>query len=236
MNIENGKNSLNNGELEAALEVFQLAVEAQPTDHEATYFLGLTQLKLDRPSLALMHFNRSLELCPDNPVYLSDRAVAKLRLEDQRGAMTDLNHCVELDPHYSFRYSMRAFVRDAIGDVHGAVEDYRKAVELDPEDAIAHNNLGLSEEKLGYTSEAESNFRMADTLAGIEHGETVSEHTLEWKKDAPQEEPTPHTTAAPTGSPSAKDYIRTVSRVFTDAEQRKEFFRFTMDLFRKDAK
>ena len=40
-------------------------------------------------------------------------------------------------------------------------------IELDPEDAIILNNLGLAEQKLGYTARARERFKNSDDLLGI---------------------------------------------------------------------
>lgn len=228
--IAKGKELLNRGQIEAAIEQFQLTVEAMPSHHEAVYLLGLAYLRSEHFPLALMQFDRALELSPNNPNYLSDRGVVKLRMKDNQGALSDLNRCVELDPNYSYRYSLRAFVRNALGDIHGAMEDYEKAVSLDPSDPIAYNNLGLCQEQLGYQSKAESNFRLADKLEGIERPNAVSDHTVSLKDKNPK---------SPTDAKSELEpstYLNVIRKVFTDPSERAEFFRFTGNLFKLNRK
>lgn len=113
---------------------------------------------------ALQLFNKALELDPDQPDYLSDRAVTYFHLGKKDLAMIDLNRAQQLDPENPYRYSSRAFVKDSLGDIEGAVSDYEKATNLDPNDAVAWNNLGLLEEKKGYLKKAQSHFKKADEL------------------------------------------------------------------------
>jgi Flp pilus assembly protein TadD len=230
VHIRKGKELLDQGQIDAAIEQFQLTVEALPSHHEAVYLLGLAYLRSEHFPLALMQFDRALELSPNNPNYLSDRGVVKLRMKDQQGALHDLNRCVELDPNYSFRYSLRAFVRNAIGDIHGAMEDYEKAVSLDPTDPIAYNNLGLCQEQLGYQSQAERNFRMADKLEGIDRPDVVSDHTVSLSDKSSIATTELKTELEPS------TYLNIIKRVFTDPNERAEFFRFTGNLFKLNRK
>ena len=216
--IEAGKTLLQNGEIESALKHFQQVVDSNPVFHLAIYYVALCHLKLDKVPMALIGFDRSLELSPNNVMYLSDRAVAKLRLKDEHGTMADLDMCVELDPNYSYRYSLRAFIRNGFGDVDGAIADYKKAIELDPEDPITINNLGMCEEQRGYKSSAQRRFEQADKLSGT--GGKKDGHTIQMKskeREVIEVKPT---------------YWDTIRSVFTDSGQRSEFLRFTGNLLK----
>ncbi|MCF8465000.1 MAG: tetratricopeptide repeat protein [Flavobacteriales bacterium] len=220
--IEEGKKLLQKGEIESALKHFQLAMDANPVNHLAIYYVALSHLKLDKIPMALIEFDRALELSPNNVMYLSDRAVTKLRLKDEQGSMSDLNKCVELDPKYSYRYSLRAFIRNGFGDIEGAIADYKIAIELDPEDPIAINNLGMCEEAQGYKSSAQRRFEQADKLSGL--APKKDEHTIPLKsekREIKEEKPT---------------YWNTIRSVFTDNNQRSEFLRFTGNLLKGKSK
>lgn len=216
--IEEGKALLQKGEIESAHKHFQLAVDSNPVNHLAIYYVALSHLKLDKIPVALIEFDRALELSHNNVMYLSDRAVTRLRLKDEEGTMADLNKCVELDPKYSYRYSLRAFIRNGFGDVEGAISDYKKAIELDPEDTIAINNLGMCEEQQGYKSSAQRRFEQADKLSGI--APKKDDHTIPLKSQEREVKEV---------KPSYWDMVRSV---FTDSEQRSEFLRFTGNLLK----
>lgn len=95
-------------------------------------------------------------------------------LGDKENALADINRSLEIEPHYSYRYSSRAFIKEAFGDTAGAIEDYKMCIALDPDDAIAYNNLGLLEERQGYTQLAKKHFGIADKLAGVKPKERVN--------------------------------------------------------------
>jgi tetratricopeptide (TPR) repeat protein len=224
-NIQIGIDLISKGELEGALKQFDLMVEANPIDHLAIYYVGLCHLKMDKVSTSIIHFDRALELAPNTVNYLSDRAVAKLRAKDKNGTLADLDRCVELEPNYSYRYSLRGFARNSFGDAEGAIADYKKAIELDPEDPITLNNLGLVEEAQGYKTEAQRNFEAADKLSGYDSKKRAENHTIQLNTaNRPGKN---HSEAS-----DEQGYWGTIKKVFTDADQRSEFFKFTSDLLR----
>jgi Flp pilus assembly protein TadD len=233
--ISKGETHLQAGEIQDALRCFELAVELLPDDHRAIYLMALSHLKLGQEATALVQFNRALELNPENPNYLSDLAVTKLRLGDKEGAMHDLNRCVELDSKNSYRFALRAFARNGMGDVEGAINDYRKAVELDPEDPIALNNLGMAEESFGYTDSAKKHFALADKMSAKSN--FPKDHTIDFSKKKTQ-------SATPIELPLAESiesnaqknetYWSTIVKVFTEKQQRDEFFQFAKNLFKSE--
>jgi len=231
--IAAGESHLQAGNLNDAMQCFELALELAPDHHRGIYLSALTHLKLGQEATALVQFNRALELSPNNPNYLSDLAVTKLRTGDKDGAMRDLDRCVQLDPNYGFRYALRAFARSSMGDVQGAIDDYKRAIELDPEDAISYNNLGMAEEQMGYVDSSKLRFAMAD---GLSAKETVpKDHTIPFH----QEKSRPivaEVEAAATELVPSETYWTTISKVFTDKTQRQEFLQFAAGLLKKDAK
>lgn len=125
---------------------------------------GKAAYKEQNYALAIELFSKALDADPDNAYIYYERGISYFHLNKKSLALVDFDKAVELQPENPFRYSGRAFVRDACGDIDGAIKDYKKAVEIDPDDAVAQNNLGLLEEKKGYTSYKER-FRKADELA-----------------------------------------------------------------------
>jgi len=224
--IEKGVELISKGDIEGALNLFELVVESNPVDHLAIYYVGLCHLKMDKVSTAVLHFNRALEIAPNTVNYLSDRAVAKLRVRDQEGSLADLDKCVELDPNYSYRYSLRAFAKNSFGDADGAIEDYIKAIELDPSDPITYNNLGLAQEAKGYQTDARKSYEKSNELSGYDPNRKAKDHTIELKK---QEEKV-RMEELPAEQPGT--YWETIKSVFTNSEQRSEFFKFTGNLIR----
>ena len=109
---------------------------------------------------------------PDAAEYYIERGVCKFNLRFKH-AIQDFNQGIEMEPDNAYFYSCRAYIRDKIGDTEGSIEDYTKALELDPEDAITLNNLGLAEQKLGYTARARARFKDSDDLLGVKSLDTT---------------------------------------------------------------
>jgi tetratricopeptide (TPR) repeat protein len=101
---------------------------------------------------------------PDAAEYYVERGVCKFNLRFKY-AIQDFDQAIEMEPDNAYYYSCRAYIRDKTGNTEGSVDDYTKALELDPEDAIILNNLGLAEQKLGFTAKARERFKYSDDLA-----------------------------------------------------------------------
>lgn len=189
------------------------------------YTEGMLLLDQGKFEPALQLFNKALELDPDQPDFLSDRAVAYFHLEKKDLAIIDLNRAQQLDPENPYRYSSRAFVKDSLGDIDGAISDYEKATSLDPKDAVAWNNLGLLEEKKGYLKKAQSHFNKADELiqknTNEESGKEKFIPMSEIKKELP--ETSDGNKIKKTNTDSAWQHVKYA--VFTRTG-RKEFFSF----------
>jgi tetratricopeptide (TPR) repeat protein len=191
---------------------------------------------------ALAAFERAMEAIDSHPDLIHDRAVAMFNLGRKEEALEELNRAVQLQPDYSYRYSSRAYMKSALKDLHGAIADYKKAIELDPEDAIALNNLGLLEEQLGYSKEAQDRYKVADELMGI-----LKDNQIDSDEDRPKTPPKvkPLTEdqvtrqPRPENAPPLQDRSREIiieeekrslwieiKAVFTTRGRVKEFFRF----------
>jgi tetratricopeptide (TPR) repeat protein len=104
-----------------------------------------------------------------NAYYFGERGVCKFQLR-YKSAMDDLNEAIRLEPDNAYHYSCRAYMKDKLGDTEGSIEDYSLSLELDPENEVTLNNLGLAEEKLGYTKNAREHMKKADALAALSKG------------------------------------------------------------------
>ncbi|MFZ5553663.1 MAG: tetratricopeptide repeat protein [Bacteroidota bacterium] len=183
------------------------------------YKKGMEYLEKGEYEKALACFNEALEIKPDTPDFLSDRAVAYFHLRKFELSIIDLNRAQELEPQNGYRYSSRAYVKDRMNDTEGAIEDYKKAIEIDPEDAISYNNLGLLEEKLGYQALAKKRFEKADELEGIKKTIQKTENDNREKEILPVNE-------------KKKTKTGFIKEVFTTGSGFRDFLRFIFNGFR----
>ena len=161
---------------------------ANSTDRESLEIYAYALQKLGKWEEAMQVWNGLIKSNPYHAEYYNDRGVCKFQLRFKH-AMRDFDKAIELNPNNPYYYGCRAYIKDKTGDIEGAIEDYQKAHELDPEDAVTLNNLGLAEQKLGYTQKARERFKNSDDLLGIktidsraEPPTTAASETSLWKE------------------------------------------------------
>ena len=187
---------------------------------------------------AIGHFDRALDVLPQNAYIHYERAMCYYHLKKLSMALLDLDNAIKGQPDNPFRYASRAFMRSAAKDINGAISDYEKAIDLDPEDAISFNNLGLLQEKLGYMKQAKSNFSTADQLAEQNGFVPFDKAQEDQKQVQEQAQETTATIELPKpGEVLIEDEPTTlwkeVAKVFTSKESLKEFLTFVQSGFKK---
>lgn len=216
----------------AAIPHFDKSIEASPLHVESFFNRGLAYFSLEDYQKAIEDFTQALTLAPDNAQILGERAVAKHLLKDNRNALNDFDEALRLEPQNPYRYASRAYVKAFIGDILGAIEDYKNAIQLDPDDAIALNNLGLLEERLGYKSDANENFRKADAIA--DEGKTFEKPDLDeilqkFEEKQYNKSEAERLQKQPKGVDESKETInrfQIIKKVFTSKAQFQDFLTF----------
>lgn len=212
-------NLLESGKTEEALRWLEIQKPASALLwHEKSRLL----CSMGRLREALAAANNALELEPDNPTYLVERATVYIHLGHHGLALLDMDRAVIQAPDNPYPLACRAYLKDLTGRTEDAVEDYKKALTLDPDDAVLHNNLGLLLEKLGWKQKAGDHFAKADRLAremGLFLEPREKSRALSEKQSQPDE-------AAPL---TRTDILK---GLFRDATLRKEFWTFTLQLLR----
>lgn len=191
---------------------------------------GLALAKERKYAEALVIYNEAINNGYVTPDLLNDRAVAYIHTGDKLSAFNDFTESKNLQPDYSYRYACLAFIKEAMGDLDGAIEDYEYALKLDPTDAVSLNNLGLLQEKKGYTKEAKINFDLADNLReqqnlGIEPQEEV-------KPDSAIKNNINNTSTEQKANTTPNSYWSLIKSVFINKQARKEFIHFLKNGFR----
>jgi tetratricopeptide (TPR) repeat protein len=83
---------------------------------------------------AIADFDRLLELAPDDPDGLMNRAVARLETSDYRGAVADLDRAERASSTRTRLYRVREMARRALGDAVGADRDRATFLAKEPTD------------------------------------------------------------------------------------------------------
>ncbi|KAK4507464.1 hypothetical protein PRZ48_001199 [Zasmidium cellare] len=78
---------------------------------------------------AVDNYTKALEICPLNPIYLSNRAAAYSALSKHEFAKNDAELATATDPKYTKAWSRLGLARFALGDAKGAMEAYQQGID-----------------------------------------------------------------------------------------------------------
>jgi tetratricopeptide (TPR) repeat protein len=122
--------------------------------------LGTACYYLGQYERALAHYNKAVDLAPDDPQLLTNRAVVNQALGRSQPALRDLDRALSLHEN-AWASLYRGLVRQQQGDPKRALEDLTRAIELKPGFAEAHYRRGLLYGELGeYDSALEDQNRV----------------------------------------------------------------------------
>ncbi len=158
-------------------EVTKLLKKDQPSE-----LLAFAYQKNKQWEEAMNVWNALITANPNEASYYNDRGVCKFNMRFKH-AILDFDKAISLEPENAYFYSCRAYIKDKTGDTEGSVQDYEAALNLDPDDAITLNNLGLAEQKLGFTARSRERFKYSDDLLGVKTIDSRESH--EYKKLSP---------------------------------------------------
>ncbi len=153
---------------------------------------------------------------PNNATLHGEMGVLLLHTKQYVEAVACMGRAVALEPTNAYRYACRAYALDAAGKLYEAIDDYKFALALDPEDIVSENNLGMLEEKLGYSESARTRF---EKIKDMPMPAAESELVLP--------EPGP-----PAAQFSVNYFWQTVRKLATSASERGKLIRFMKRGFR----
>ncbi len=110
--------------------------------------IGNHFLKIGMYKLAIVYYNKALELNPELAITYFHRGDAKDELGDYKGAIEDYTMAIELNLDVCAYYN-RGNARRPLGDYKGAIADYDSVNLLSPEDVSAYYNRANIKRKVG---------------------------------------------------------------------------------------
>jgi len=151
-----GERAYDGGNLDTALQAFQAAAVANPTDPRALNNLGQVLVRLGRAQDAVSYFDRAVQLEPDSWPYQFNRARAYAQLQQWAPAIAGYQRASQLFPtDYATQYNL-AKALQASGNLNSAVTAYEKAIALAP---------GQPDFQLSYGQALEAAARRQDAAA-----------------------------------------------------------------------
>lgn len=140
---QKGNFHLERGELEAAIEAFQLAVAIDPDYVEAHFNLSAALRQAGRGDEALVHARQAARLDPEQPAVLFGLGVLLEEQDRDAEAREAWLATVAADPGHDGAYNALGLAALRAGDQDAAERFFRSAVAARPEVARGHYNLAL---------------------------------------------------------------------------------------------
>jgi len=157
---------------EEAVPALEAIAASLPGKYYLQFFLGMTRLNGGDIDSALQHFQRALEMNPDEsetPSIYSYMGVALKEAGRFAEALACLAKGASLDPERTDIHNLMGYCHFKRGEHEQAVAAFQRVIDLDPTSAIDYANLGVNLEALGEPQKAVECYRMALTLdPGIE--------------------------------------------------------------------
>ena len=147
-NVQRGFEMLQNDEdLDEALKQFQTALEKNPRNGYAHFFIGLIRLNNDENGNALSAFDLAVKHLPKKDkktlaLVQSKRALVHLELTDTTAALTDLGTAIRLVPDDKDYYQQRGDLYYEMSRYDLSDRDYEQMQKLDKGDTYSYMGLG----------------------------------------------------------------------------------------------
>ena len=81
-------------------------------------------------TLAVSLYTQAIDLAPENPIYLSNRAFAHLKLENFGSALEDAGKAIEIEPTYTKAYYRRGSAHLALLHFKEGLADFKKVCKV----------------------------------------------------------------------------------------------------------
>lgn len=152
------------GEFDAALKQFDLAMTGLAVTAGTQLNRGSARLLAGRPAEALQDFEVVLQAGPSNLEALVGRATARDALGDHAGAIADLDVVLAQAPDDARALYNRGNAKRNAGEFADAEADYDRALKITPEDADVWTNRGVARHNAGNLDGALADYARAVQL------------------------------------------------------------------------
>ena len=140
-----GVKLMKKGKYEKAAKKFEAALKKNPKMAEAHNNLGYSLRKQGAGNFdrSLSHYNRAIELNPQESRYFSNRGNIYFDLQQNDEALADYNHCIALNPRDKEAFANRGAIYGREGQWNQAINDLNQAIALDPDFFNAYMNRAV---------------------------------------------------------------------------------------------
>ena len=125
---------------------------------------GIIESQLGHPDKALIFYNMSLQLDPNNIHALNNRGFTLGLLERHYKAITDLDRTIELSADFAYAYNNRGYSKLKLNLIEEGLQDIKRSLSMDDQNPYAYRNLGIYHLEQNNIHEALFNFEKAKEL------------------------------------------------------------------------
>lgn len=146
--------------INALTEINQLL----PNKYYVWFYLGMNHLQLQDPKTALDHFQRALDLTPNNqdiPSIYSYMGVCLKDMGHYQEALSILEKGLSFDPERTDIYNLMGFCWFMLKEHEKAIASFKKVVALNPSSAIDYANIASNYRDMGNRSKAIKYYELA---------------------------------------------------------------------------
>ncbi len=131
------------GKIADAIQVMEHGFKYNKDSFILHYELCPMYLKINKPSMAIMHAQESIRLKPDNAGALYNLGLAYgLQGQLDRDAIKAFKQAININPNIPEYYYDLGVAYFNISDYQNSIKCYEKTIELDSNDASAYLNIG----------------------------------------------------------------------------------------------
>ncbi|HNQ13161.1 MAG TPA: tetratricopeptide repeat protein [Bacteroidia bacterium] len=152
------------GNLEKAMENFNLSIKYDPEYENAYSNRGIVYAMQGKFDLAEKDFNKALQVKDDYVEALHNRAILYSQTKRYELALIDFNKAIAKEPYEAQQYFNRAVVYTDLNRYNEAIIDFQHAIRLHPKMADAHYRLALAYYNMGNKNAAMQSMNNASAL------------------------------------------------------------------------
>lgn len=125
--LERGYEKYMEGNCEAAISEYDLALKKDKNNAEAYYLRGVCKSLMENNAEAIKDFNLAIQHNPKYAEAYFEKAFSHYALDENENALTYYTKAIDLDPDYAEAYMNRGSVKHNMNNLKGACEDWAMA-------------------------------------------------------------------------------------------------------------
>ena len=131
-NIQQGKLLFEQGNYDAAIDIYNQLLNHQPNNTDVYYYRGLARYEIGDYQGAIADYTQAIQINPHHSQAYKKSGLTRYKLADYQGAIADYTQAIQINPDDSAAYINRGYTRSCIGDKQGALEDYTQGMRINP--------------------------------------------------------------------------------------------------------